>query len=166
MTSKKLEFGDKVRCGNLFLIFICFDKKPRPVLCIDRKGTLHWFRTEEERLAKNLDTKYSDLDNDLGNISDYEEFVTTLSKFFNECSRILKPKKYMCIVVSDFRHKEKYYMFHSDLAQKLEDGYFALKGITILYQRFKKVFPYGYPYSFVPNIHHQYILIFQNKKKE
>ncbi len=121
-------------------------------------------KVKQERISKNLDTKYSDLEKDLGNIDDYQEFLSVLSSFFNDCSRILKPQKYMSIVVSDFRNKGAYHMFHSDLAQKLEEGSFALKGITILYQRHKKVFPYGYPYSYVPNIHHQYILILQNKK--
>jgi len=50
-------------------------------------------------------------------------------------------------------------MFHADLASALEQRKFALKGITILHQKHKRVFPYGYPYSFVPNLHHQYILI-------
>jgi len=121
-------------------------------------------KVKQERVSKNLDTKYSNLDKDLGNIDDYDEFLEILSKFFNDCAHILKPEKYMGIVVSDFRNKAKYHMFHSDLAQRLEQGNFALKGITILYQRFKKIFPYGYPYSYVPNIHHQYILILQNKK--
>lgn len=123
-------------------------------------------KAKNERIDKDLDFKYSDLKNDLGNIQNYDEFLKILSGFFNDCSRILKPKKYMCIVVSDFRHKDKFYMFHSDLAQKLEEGNFALKGITVLYQRHKKIFPYGYPYSYVPNIHHQYIIILQNKKVE
>lgn len=121
-------------------------------------------KVKQERISKNLDTKYSNLDKDLGNIDDYSEFLEILSKFFNDCARILKPQKYLSIVVSDFRNKGKYHMFHSDLAQKLEEGNFDLKGITILYQRHKKIFPYGYPYSYVPNIHHQYILILQNKK--
>jgi len=118
----------------------------------------------KERVYKKLDTKYSNFEEDLGNIPDYDEFIRVLSKFFNKCSRILKPKKHMCIVVSDFRNKDKYYMFHSDLANKLEKENFQLKGIIILYQSRKKIFPYGYPYSYVPNIHHQYILILQNKK--
>lgn len=118
----------------------------------------------QERVDNKLDIKYSDLKKDLGNIKDYDEFIEILSNFFNKCSRILKPKKYMCIVVSDFRHKDRFYMFHADLARKLEQENFALKGITVLYQRHKKIFPYGYPYSYVPNIHHQYILILQNRK--
>lgn len=123
-------------------------------------------KVKQERISKNLDIKYSELKKDLGNISDYTEFLNILARFFNDCARILKPKKYMAIIVSDFRHKEKFYTFHSDLAVMLERENFALKGITILYQKFKKIFPYGYPYSYVSNIHHQYILIFQNRKGE
>ena len=117
-----------------------------------------------ERAINNLDTNYSNLEEDLANIADYDQFIRVLGDFFIDCSRILKPRKYMAIIVSDFRNKEKYYMFHSDLANHLEKGPYQLKGIKILYQRHKKIFPYGYPYSYVPNLHHQYIIILQNDK--
>jgi len=120
----------------------------------------------KERIQSELDHKYSESENDLANIDDYEEFLIRLVKFFDKCSRILKTKKYMCVIVSDFRKKEKYYTFHADLANTLEQaGNFQLKGIRILYQRHKSIFPYGYPFSFVPNMHHQNVLIFQNIKK-
>ena len=78
----------------------------------------------------------------------------------------LKSNKYMCIIVSDFRKKDKYYTFHADLANEIEKrGNFILKGIRILHQKFKGIYPYGYPHSFVPNMHHQNVLIFQNIKK-
>jgi DNA modification methylase len=115
-----------------------------------------------ERVNNNLDIKYSDDKRDLGNIESYAKFVSTLTEFFGKCSRILKPKRYMCVIVSDFRHKSRYYTLHSDLANELQRTYYSLKGITILYQKFKKLFPYGYPYAYVPNIHHQYILILEN----
>jgi len=123
-------------------------------------------KVKQERIANNLDTKYSNLKADLGNIDNYDQFIEVLSGFFNDCSRILKPKKYIAIIVSDFRHKDRFYMFHADLARKLEEGNFALKGTTVLYQKFKRIFPYGYPYAYVPNMHHQYILILQNKKQD
>jgi DNA modification methylase len=122
-------------------------------------------KVKQERIANNLDTKYSDDDLDLGNIKDYEIFLDELSAILGGCSRPLKPKKYMAIIVSDFRDKSHYTMFHSDLANSLIEYNFELKGITILYQRHKRIFPYGYPFSYVPNIHHQYILILQNIKK-
>lgn len=120
----------------------------------------------QERVKNGLDTKYSNDKRDLANITDYHEFLAKLTQVFENCSRILKPKKYLCIIVSDFRHKAKYYSFHSDLANLLEKKYYTLKGITILYQNHKKVFPYGYPFTYVPNIHHQYILILQNHAKD
>jgi len=120
-------------------------------------------KAKQERLNNNLDVKYSEDTRDLGNVENYDDFVDKLSEFFENCSRILKPKKYLCIVVSDFRHKNRYYMFHSDLANRLQRKYYDIKGVTILYQKHKRVFPYGYPYDYVPNIHHQYILIVQNR---
>lgn len=118
-----------------------------------------------QREEADLDTKYSDNSSDLANIPDYQDFLGALTNVFVECSRVLKKNKYMAIVVSDFRKSEKYYMFHSDLASMLEGkSSFVLKGIKILYQRHKSVYPYGYPFSFVPNVHHQYVLIFRNEK--
>jgi len=70
----------------------------------------------------------------------------------------------MAVVVSDFRHKSRFYMFHSDLAAALAPKKLELRGLTVLYQRHKKVYPYGYPFSYVPNIHHQFILLLQNMK--
>lgn len=43
---------------------------------------------------------------------------------------------------------------------------FQLKGIKVLIQNAKKLFPYGYPFSYVENIHHQYVLILQKPKDE
>ena len=126
---------------------------------VDHKG--------KERIDNDLDHKYSDNDEDLANIEDYDKFLSTLAKFFNDCSKPLKSGKYMCVIVSDFRKKDKYYTFHADLANALEKkGNFVLKGIKILYQRHKSIYPYGYPFSFVPNMHHQNVLIFQNVKKD
>jgi len=121
-------------------------------------------KAKQERLANGLDTRYSDDVKDLGNINDYEIFLDKLSNILGDCGRALKPKKYMAVIVSDFRQKSKYVMFHSNLAESLEKFGLELRGIKILYQRHKRVFPYGYPYAYVPNIHHQYILILQNIK--
>ncbi len=121
-------------------------------------------KARQERIAHDLDTRYSDDDRDLGNIHDYNVFLERLSTILGGCGRVLKPKKYMAVIVSDFRNKSKYVMFHAHLANALEPYGLELRGIKILYQRHKRVFPYGYPYAYVPNIHHQYILILQNTK--
>lgn len=121
-------------------------------------------KVKQERIANGLDTRYGKDELDLGNIHDYEEFLGELAKILGSCAQALKPKKYMTIVVSDFREKSRYVMFHADLAHALEEYHLELRGIKILYQRHKRIFPYGYPFAYVPNIHHQYILILQNMK--
>ena len=123
-------------------------------------------KAKQERENKGLDTKYSEDKRDLGNIEKYEDFLDKLQKIFEKCIRVLKNDSYMAIVVSDFREKSKYIMFHADLAYKLQDLGYEIKGMKVLYQRHKRIFPYGYPYSYVPNIHHQNIIIVQNKKNE
>lgn len=122
-------------------------------------------KAKQERIAHALDTRYGDDERDLGNIHDYDQFLAELASILGACRRVLKPKKYMAVIVSDFRDKSKYVMFHAHLADALDSYGLELRGITVLYQRHKRVFPYGYPYAYVPNIHHQYILILQNKDK-
>ena len=121
-------------------------------------------KAKQERKNHDLDTRYSNDSRDLGNIKDYYIFLDELTSILGKCGRILKQKKYMAVVVSDFRDKSKFIMFHADLAKSLETYKFGLRGIKVLYQRHKKIFPYGYPYAYVPNIHHQYILILQNER--
>ncbi len=121
-------------------------------------------KVNSERIKNGYDTKYSENVKDLGNIESYDAFLTELKKCFKECYRILKEGKYASIIVSDFRHKSKFYSFHSDVIEKMEEVGFSSKGITILVQNNKKLYPYGYPYAFVSNIHHQYILIFRKDK--
>ncbi|MCF2619994.1 DNA methyltransferase [Candidatus Agathobaculum pullicola] len=125
------------------------------------------------RAEQSLATHYSDSEKDLGNICDYEEFLSILVKnVFCECGRILKRDKYICIVVSDFRNNSEFVSFHSDLISRLNhheltDGFeFQLQGTKVLLQNHKSLLPYGYPFTYVENIHHQYILIFRKVKQK
>jgi len=121
-------------------------------------------KVRQERLANGLATDYGTYEGDLARIESYDDFLLQLTNILCECKRALKAGKYMAIVVSDFRDKSRYVMFHADLARSLEQIGLEMRGITVLYQRHKKVYPYGYPYSYVPNIHNQFILILQKPK--
>ncbi len=129
-------------------------------------------KVKKNRVANNLETKYSDNEKDLGNVLNYEEFLDILvKKVFLQCARALKYDKYMAIVVSDFRDKSEYISFHSDLIHELnksvipEGGVLKLQGTKILLQNHKSLLPYGYPFAYVENIHHQYVLIFKKEKQ-
>ena len=129
-------------------------------------------KVKKNRVANNLETKYSESEADLGNVDNYEEFINILvNKVFLQCGRTLRYGKYMAIVVSDFRDKSEYISFHSDLIHELNKspipggGVLKLQGTKVLLQNHKSLLPYGYPFAYVENIHHQYILIFRKEKE-
>lgn len=130
-------------------------------------------KVKKERVENDLATNYSDNHQDLGNIDSYADFLEVLTEdIFKESAKVLKPDKYMSIVVSDFRHKQEFISFHSDLIQKLDkisldNNYeLTLQGVKVLLQNHKSLLPYGYPFAYVENIHHQYILIFRKTKRK
>lgn len=116
-------------------------------------------KVKDERLRKGLPTRYSDDKTDLGNARTYAEFLRSLESILKECCRVLADKRYIAVVVSDFRDKSKFYLFHADIAKMLEHIGFDISGVTILVQDSKTLYPYGMPYAFVSNIHHQYVVI-------
>ena len=118
------------------------------------------------RRAKGLDTSYGDSSSDLGNISDYSDFLQELTKCLTECYRILRNRRYATIIVSDFRDGSELIPFHSHVTDMCCGIGFVLQGTGILVQKNKRLYPYGYPYAYVPNIHHQYILTFRKTIRE
>jgi DNA modification methylase len=116
-------------------------------------------KAKQERLAHGLDTRYSRDHADLGNIQSYPEFLKELADTLALTRSRLVDGGHLCVVVGDFRQKSQYLMFHADIAHEMQVRGFTLKGLVILYQRHKRVFPYGFPYSYVPNLHHQYIVV-------
>lgn len=116
-------------------------------------------KAKQERIAHGLDTRYSTDAADLGNIETYPAFLSALADCLALTRSCLVDGGHLCLVVGDFRHGSRYFMFHADIAREMEARGFTLKGIKVLYQRHKRVFPYGFPYSYVPNLHHQYIVI-------
>lgn len=132
-----------------------------PYWMILRKDWDH--KVKAERKAKGLSTRYSDEEGDLGNLESYEDFLGELGGIFAQCARVLMDRCYMCVIVSDFRHKSKFVAYHADIARVVESVGFSLEGITILVQDNKNLYPYGVPFAFVSNIHHQYILVFRKR---
>ena len=116
-------------------------------------------KAKRERIAKGLITNYGENKLDLGLISNFKDFMDTLTLHFKEYYRLLKPKRYTTVIVSDFRHAHEYYMFHSDVANSMRKAGFTIQGLITLVQDNKKLYPYGYPTTYVPNIANQFIVI-------
>ena len=131
----------------------------------------YWDILNRRRTAdkKQIQT-YSDSKRDFGNIESYEDFLSSLQNVFKGVYDVLKPKRYSIVVVMDIRKNSTLYQFHSDLTKKMEDIGFILNDIIIWdrQKEYNNMRPLGYPYSFIVNKVHEYILIFKKPdiKKE
>lgn len=119
-----------------------------------------------DRVKKGLQLTYSDSINDLANIDDYDEFVDELVNIFNGCYKKLKNGKYMTIVIQNFKNDNGEYMTLAwDLTRKLQKKW-EFCGEKIWFQEDKKLGIWGYPSTFVPNIHHHYCLVFKKNERK
>ena len=105
---------------------------------------------------------YSDKENDVGNIPNYEEFIEKLSELFSEVQKTLKKGGYCIVNVMDIRKKSNFYPLHSDLATVMRKIVYILDDIIIWDRQsdYNNMRPLGYPYKFRINKVHEYLLIF------
>ena len=102
---------------------------------------------------------------DLGNLS-YEQFLPELREVMEKSTSLLKNKGYLVIFCKDMQPTKKHHnMLHVDIVNeisKIPNIYF--KGYKIWYDKTINLYPYGYPYSYVSNQLHQFILIFRKER--
>ena len=104
---------------------------------------------------------YSKFPNDLGNQKEYKDFIILLQKIMVECFKILKSKGYCTIVISDFTVNKKEICVQKDVVHCMEEIGFEFCGTTVLLQPNKPLYPFGYPYAYKINHHHQNMIIFR-----
>jgi DNA modification methylase len=119
---------------------------------------------QQERKGKNLDTKYSEDSRDLGNM-DYDLFISKLVELFIEIKELMKERAYLVVVLQNYREGPEFRTLAWDFTSVMKK-HFTLSGVKIWCQDNKTLYPYGYLYSFVPNVHHHYCLIFRKEMKE
>jgi len=112
----------------------------------------------------NKPTPFTNDKEDIGN-SDLVTFLEELKLIIEKSIINLRPKRYVLIFTKDFQPKSEYHgMLHADTVKKLlEIENLSYKGMKIWYDKTVNLFPYGYPYSYVGNQLHQYILIFRKE---
>lgn len=103
---------------------------------------------------------------DLGKIRDYKDFLEALKNIFAKVYKTMRPGAYCCIIVMDIRKKNKFYPFHSDIADFMTGIGFIFDDIIIWDRRheYNNMRPLGYPYVFRVNKAHEYILLFIKPK--
>lgn len=124
----------------------------------------YWDILTMERSADRKEIrKYSDSEEDLGNIHDYDKFMEKLKEAFLGVHKVLKKGKYCIVVVMDIRKKSKFYPFHMDMISKMREVGFELDDIVIWdrQKEYNNMRPLGYPFVFRVNKVHEFILIFR-----
>ncbi|MCF8298487.1 MAG: site-specific DNA-methyltransferase [Saprospiraceae bacterium] len=118
---------------------------------------------QAKRRDKGLQLNYSEEKNDLGNITDYNEFLDELVKIYFDLFKLLKPGGYVTIVVKNIKKKGSNYPFAWDLAEKLSSELVLLPE-CFWCQDDLSIAPYGYGNTWVSNTFHHYCLNFRKAK--
>lgn len=154
--------GDSRKKKNYKVDSVDFIITSPPYWDILKKKRGHSDSQHNQRKEKNLKLYYSDNPDDLGNIDNYEDFLKELKKIFKNCNSILKNKKYMVVVIQNFRNSDgKYMTLAWDLVKEIEKCGFTFEGEQIWCQDDKQLGIWGYPSTFISNIHHHYCLVFR-----
>jgi len=120
---------------------------------------------KKKRTGKDDATPFTGREDDLGNLP-YGEFLEELTGIMGTALRVLKPAGYMVMFAKDLQPTEEHHnLLHADIVARLTrlPG-LAYRGCKIWYDQTPRLYPFGYPYRFVANQLHQYILIFQKEK--
>ena len=108
---------------------------------------------------------YSELENDLGNLDKYEDFLNALKAIMAKAYQCLRNKKYASIIISDFTVDRKEVCVQADIVRLMQEVGFSFVGTTILMQTVKPLYPFGYPYAYKINHHHQNIINFRKEEQ-
>ncbi len=118
-------------------------------------------RTGGDRKDKGAFTKD---ERDLGNIS-YEQFFSEFREIIERSVSLLKNKGYLVIFCKDMQPTNRHHnMLHADIVNEIcKIPNVCFKGYKIWYDKTINLYPYGYPFSYVSNQLHQFILIFRKE---
>jgi DNA modification methylase len=107
---------------------------------------------------------YSEDVNDLGNKETYEEFLESLKQIMKQCYKVLNTGKYCTIIISDFTINKVEMCVQGDIVKLMKEINFEFVGTAVLLQDNKPLYPFGYPYAYKINHHHQNMIHFRKTK--
>jgi DNA modification methylase len=117
---------------------------------------------KNRRESTGLDVFYSDDPQDLGNISDYAEFLARLVTVYRNLKACLRDGAYLTIIVKNVKKGGKLYPLAWDLGRELSQVY-TLKDEKLWLQDDIRLAPYGLGSAWVSNTFHHYCLQFRNE---
>ena len=113
----------------------------------------------------NVATPFTTDGRDFGNLP-VNEFYVSLKKSVELVLPYIKKHGYIVIFVKDLQPvKKETNLLHAKIIEKINEiPNVNYKGLRIWADKSAKLFPYGYPFSFVANQIHQYIMVFRKEK--
>lgn len=101
---------------------------------------------------------------DLGNLS-YDQFFPEFRDIIEKSTSFLKDRGYLVVFCKDMQPTKNYHnLLHADMVNEIcKIPHIYFKGYKIWYDKTINLYPYGYPFSYVSNQLHQFILIFRKE---
>lgn len=101
---------------------------------------------------------------DLGNLG-YQPFLAELRGILAQTTALLKPRGYLVLFTKDMQPtREHHNMLHADIVNALADvPALSFRGYRIWHDMSQNLYPFGYPFAFVANQVHQFILVFRKE---
>lgn len=171
----KLRENQQVICGDSlkkiseikWKIDYCVTSPPYHNILRHSGGGLRDVKDKNVRNGSRLGVEYYSNDKrDLGNQVQYKDFLRLLKEAMTEVYKKLREKKYCSIIISDFTVNKKETNASGDVIRLMQDIGFGFEGAVVLVQDNKPLYPFGYPFAYKINHHHQYILNFMKKYYE
>lgn len=103
---------------------------------------------------------YSDHPNDLGNFDEFEKYLAALGQIMEKCYSKLRDGKYCTLILSDFTMNRKEMNVQGRVVEMMMKLGFDFCGTTVLLQKVKPLYPFGYPYCYRINHHHHNLMTF------
>lgn len=110
-------------------------------------------------------TPFTNMETDLGNM-DWDKFILKFKESVKDSLKFLKEKGHIVVFIKDMQPtKESINLLHADVINELN----SLKNLKYLGTKIwadlnVNLYPYGYPFTFVANQIHQYIMVFRNEQ--
>jgi len=117
---------------------------------------------QHERKQKGLDTSYSEDPEDIGNIRDYEEFLDSQKRIFDEVYGIMKVGGYLVVVTNNVFSEGRLYPLAFETLTSLAKTWVP-KDERVWLHDDKRLLPLGIYNAWVGNRSHQYCLIFRKE---
>lgn len=157
--------------GDCLEVLKAFDAEHFQFIATDPPYNVHLEKTMCNGQYENFANRKTDYDmrsgesRDLANLSTYNDYLDAMELILEQCYRVLQKGKYLALIIRDAYQNGEYIFTHIDVAKRAKQQGFVPKGEIVWYEAGTRLRPYGYPYAYVPNIAHQYVVILQKIKE-